>query len=99
MTDKALLHEVMNGSMSNKDGRVKDDGYIYMVLEYGEIDLAHMLSQKWNEMDGSYQTIDQNWLRFYWQVLKLYCTFIGICYPLLCICFCTYEHSPMVCFC
>ncbi|XP_075650431.1 serine/threonine-protein kinase MPS1 isoform X3 [Castanea sativa] len=67
VTDKALLHEVMNGSMSNKDGRVKDDGYIYMVLEYGEIDLAHMLSQKWNEMDGSYQTIDQNWLRFYWQ--------------------------------
>lgn len=67
VTDKALLQEVMNGSMSNKDGRVKDDGYIYMVLEYGEIDLARMLSQKWNEMDGSYQTIDENWLRFYWQ--------------------------------
>lgn len=42
-----------------------------MVLEYGEIDLAHMLSQKWKEMDGSNQTIDENWLRFYWQVLKL----------------------------
>lgn len=55
--------------MSNKDGRVKDDGFIYMVLEYGEIDLAHMLSQKWREIEGSDRTIDENWLRFYWQVL------------------------------
>ncbi|XP_060958958.1 serine/threonine-protein kinase MPS1 [Cannabis sativa] len=69
VTDKALLQEVMNGSMNNKDGRVKDDGYIYMVLEYGEIDLAHMLSQKWKELDGftNQTTIDENWLRFYWQ--------------------------------
>ncbi|KAL5777022.1 hypothetical protein ACOSP7_009948 [Xanthoceras sorbifolium] len=67
VTDKALIREVLNGSMNNKDGRVKDDGYIYMVLEYGEIDLAHMLSQKWRELDGSNQTIDENWLRFYWQ--------------------------------
>ncbi|CAJ2644249.1 unnamed protein product [Trifolium pratense] len=67
VTDKALLEQVMKGSLSNKDGRVKDDGYIYMVLEYGEIDLAHMLSQKWKELDGSKETIDENWLRFYWQ--------------------------------
>ncbi|GAB4844864.1 hypothetical protein Ancab_038255 [Ancistrocladus abbreviatus] len=67
VTDKALLQEVMNGSMNNKDGRVKDDGYIYMVLEYGEIDLAHMLSQKWKEMESSQLSIDENWLRFYWQ--------------------------------
>ncbi|XP_021900745.1 serine/threonine-protein kinase mph1 [Carica papaya] len=67
VTDKTLLQEVMSGSMSNKDGRVKDDGCIYMVLEYGEIDLAHMLSQKWKEIDGSNQIIDENWLRFYWQ--------------------------------
>ncbi|KDP32759.1 hypothetical protein JCGZ_12051 [Jatropha curcas] len=67
VTDKSLLREVMNGSMSNKDGRVKDDRYIYMVLEYGEIDLAHMLSQKWKEIDGTDQSIDENWLRFYWQ--------------------------------
>lgn len=71
MTDKALLHAVLSGSINNKDGRVKDDGYIYMVLEYGEIDLAHMLSQKWKEMDGSNQTIDENWLRFYWQVIEI----------------------------
>lgn len=74
MTDKTLLREVMNGSMSNKDGRVKDDGYIYMVLEYGEIDLAHMLSQKWKEMDSTNQRMDENWLRFYWQVLGLHLT-------------------------
>ncbi|XP_021855720.1 serine/threonine-protein kinase MPS1 isoform X2 [Spinacia oleracea] len=67
VTDKALLHEVMNGSITNKDNRLKDDGYIYMVLEYGEIDLAHMLSQKWREIEGSNSTMDQNWLRFYWQ--------------------------------
>ncbi|KAJ8762842.1 hypothetical protein K2173_022971 [Erythroxylum novogranatense] len=67
VTDKALLREVMNGCMSNKDGRVKDDGYIYMVLEYGEIDLAHMLSQKWKELDSFNQSIYDNWLRFYWQ--------------------------------
>ncbi|XVF64629.1 hypothetical protein PTKIN_Ptkin09bG0183500 [Pterospermum kingtungense] len=67
VTDKNLLREVMNGCTSNKDGRVKDDGYLYMVLEYGEIDLAHMLSQKWKEMDSSNHTIDENWLRFYWQ--------------------------------
>ncbi|XVE60379.1 hypothetical protein DITRI_Ditri05aG0124100 [Diplodiscus trichospermus] len=67
VTDKNLLREIMDGCMSNKDGRVKDDGYLYMVLEYGEIDLAHMLSQKWKELDSSNHTIDDNWLRFYWQ--------------------------------
>ncbi|RZC18307.1 serine/threonine-protein kinase pak-2-like isoform X1 [Glycine soja] len=71
VTDKALLEEVMKGSFSNKDGRVKDDGCIYMVLEYGEIDLAHMLSQKWKELDGNNKTIDENWLRFHWQQILL----------------------------
>ncbi|CAL1412407.1 unnamed protein product [Linum trigynum] len=71
VTDKKLLQDVINGSISNKDGKVKDDACIYMVLEYGEIDLAHMLSQKWKEMDDSSQTIDHNWLRFYWQQILL----------------------------
>ncbi|WZZ69352.1 hypothetical protein YC2023_080722 [Brassica napus] len=62
VTDKCLLQEVMNGTMSSKDARVKDDGFIYMVLEYGEIDLARMLSQKWKEIEGSDGTIDENWL-------------------------------------
>ncbi|XP_058754212.1 serine/threonine-protein kinase MPS1-like isoform X1 [Vicia villosa] len=67
VTDKALLEEVMKGSLCIKDGRVKDDGYIYMVLEYGEIDLAHMLSQQWKKLGESNEIIDENWLRFYWQ--------------------------------
>jgi len=71
VTDKTLLQEVMNGSMTIKDGRIKDDQYIYMVLEYGEIDLAHMLSHKWKEVQSSSWKIDENWLRFYWQVLSL----------------------------
>ncbi|KAL0351439.1 UNVERIFIED_CONTAM: Serine/threonine-protein kinase MPS1 [Sesamum calycinum] len=69
--DKTLLQEVMNGTMSIKDGRVKDDACIYMVLEYGEIDLAHMLAQKWKELDRSNATIDESWLRFYWQQILL----------------------------
>ncbi|KAL3641314.1 hypothetical protein CASFOL_016282 [Castilleja foliolosa] len=76
VTDKTLHQEVMNGFMSNKDGRVKDDGYIYMVLEYGEIDLAHMLAQKWRELEGSNEIIDENWLRFYWQQILLAVTTI-----------------------
>ncbi|KAI7753174.1 hypothetical protein M8C21_020279 [Ambrosia artemisiifolia] len=71
VTDKGLLKEVMSGCLSNNDGKVKDDGYIYMVLEYGEIDLAHMLSQKWKELDKSKLTLDENWLRFYWQQILL----------------------------
>ncbi|CAJ1971839.1 unnamed protein product [Sphenostylis stenocarpa] len=71
VTDKALFEGVINGSFGNKTGRVKDDGFIYMVLEYGEIDLAHMLSQKLKELDGNNQTMDANWLRFYWQQILL----------------------------
>ncbi|GER37766.1 kinase family protein [Striga asiatica] len=71
VTDKTLLKEVMDGTMNNKDARVKDDGYIFMVLEYGEIDLAHMLAQKWKELEGSNEIIDENWLRFYWQQILL----------------------------
>ncbi|KAH7654745.1 Mitogen-activated protein kinase kinase protein [Dioscorea alata] len=67
VTDKTLLMEVVNGSMTIKEGRIKDDEHIYMVLEYGEIDLAHMLSQKWKEIDSSNWRLDENWLRFYWQ--------------------------------
>ncbi|KAF8733768.1 hypothetical protein HU200_014615 [Digitaria exilis] len=64
VTDKSLILE---GSISPRDGRIKDDHYIYMVLEYGEIDLAHMVAQKWQERSNSNMKIDENWLRFYWQ--------------------------------
>lgn len=64
VTDKKLLKE---GSVSPRDGRIMDDQYIYMVLEYGEIDLAHMVAQKWKERNSSTMKIDENWLRYYWQ--------------------------------
>uniref|UniRef100_J3LRZ9 Protein kinase domain-containing protein n=1 Tax=Oryza brachyantha TaxID=4533 RepID=J3LRZ9_ORYBR len=64
VTDKSLLQD---GSLSPRDGRIKDDHYIYMVLEYGEIDLAHMVAQEWKERSTSNMKIDENWLRFYWQ--------------------------------
>ncbi|CAL9110560.1 unnamed protein product [Musa textilis] len=67
VTDKTLFQEVVNGSMNIKEKRIKDDECIYMVLEYGEIDLAHMLAQKWKEVSASDWKIDENWLRFYWQ--------------------------------
>ncbi|KAF6136088.1 hypothetical protein GIB67_000492 [Kingdonia uniflora] len=67
VTDKTLLAEVTKGSMTIKDGRIRDDEYIYMVLEYGEIDFAHMLSLKWKEMDTFNLDMDEKWLRFYWQ--------------------------------
>ncbi|KAI0495221.1 hypothetical protein KFK09_025371 [Dendrobium nobile] len=67
VTDKTLLQQAMEGTMTSKDGRIKDDEYIYMLLEYGEIDLAHMLMQKCKDMDSFSWNIDENWLRFYWQ--------------------------------
>ncbi|XP_074586063.1 serine/threonine-protein kinase MPS1 [Curcuma longa] len=67
VTDKILFQAVANDLGNIKDKRIKDDEFIYMVLEYGEIDLAHMLSQKWKEIDTPGWRIDENWLRFYWQ--------------------------------
>ncbi|CAM0875242.1 unnamed protein product [Alopecurus aequalis] len=64
VTDKNLLKE---GCVSPRDGRINDDQYIYMVLEFGEIDLANMVAQKWKERSSSNMKIDENWLRFYWQ--------------------------------
>lgn len=46
-----------------------EESCIYMVLEFGEIDLAGMLSAKRKEMQSNNETeLDENWLRFYWQV-------------------------------
>lgn len=78
VTDKTMLEEVMNGTMTIKDGRIKDNGYIYMILEYGETDLAHMLSQQWKEIDGSNTKMDENWLRFYWQVFCIHIIFVDL---------------------
>ncbi|KAG0547979.1 hypothetical protein BDA96_01G127600 [Sorghum bicolor] len=64
VTDKSLLLE---SSVPPRDGRIKDDHFIYMVLEYGEIDLANMVALKWKERHNCNMKIDENWLRFYWQ--------------------------------
>ncbi|XP_078155388.1 putative protein kinase 1 isoform X2 [Carex rostrata] len=65
ITDKSLL--LQESSVKKREGRIREDHYIYMVLEYGEIDLAHMVSQKWRESNKSTMCIDENWLRFYWK--------------------------------
>ncbi|KAF6151500.1 hypothetical protein GIB67_016312 [Kingdonia uniflora] len=62
VTDKTFLTGVTKGSMTIKDGRIRDDEFIFMVLEYGEIDLAHMLPLKWKEMDTFNLDMDENWL-------------------------------------
>ena len=44
---------------------IRQDGMIYMVLEYGEIDLAHLLTKQHDKSkDGR---VDENFLRHYWQ--------------------------------
>ena len=64
VTNKRVL-ENRSGS-----GDITEEAFIYMVLEYGEIDLAGMLSAKRKEMQSNNETKpDENWLRFYWQVL------------------------------
>lgn len=51
------------------EGDITEDALIYMVLEYGEIDLAGMLAAKRKKMQSTNETKpDENWLRFYWQV-------------------------------
>ncbi|KAK8941850.1 hypothetical protein KSP40_PGU016478 [Platanthera guangdongensis] len=52
VTDKTLLQQAMEEFITSRDGMITNDEYIYMVLEYGEIDLAHMLMQKCKDMDG-----------------------------------------------
>ena len=61
----------MRGDSKFKDAKINEDDYIYMVHEYGEIDLSQILLQKQKEMDAGRKQIDENWLRFYWQVCHL----------------------------
>ena len=43
---------------------IKRHGLIFVVLEYGEIDLARLLSRRDRERNGA---VDENFLRLYWQ--------------------------------
>lgn len=67
---------LLESSAKMKEGRIREDHYIYMVLEYGEIDLAHMVSQKWREANKTTMCIDENWLRFYWKVTNILLSYL-----------------------
>jgi hypothetical protein len=43
---------------------IRPEGLIYMVLEYGEIDLAHLLTKQSQKSGGR---PDGNFVRHYWQ--------------------------------
>lgn len=43
---------------------IRSEGLIYMVLEYGEIDLAHLLTKQSERANGR---PDGNFVRHYWQ--------------------------------
>ena len=66
VTNKKVLDKSRSG------GDITEDAFIYMVLEYGEIDLAGMLSAKRKEMQCNNESkLDENWLQFYWQVRNM----------------------------
>lgn len=66
VTNKKVLDKSRSG------GDITEDAFIYMVLEYGEIDLAGVLSAKRKEMQCNNESkLDENWLRFYWQVRNM----------------------------
>ncbi len=47
---------------------VKGEGLIYMVLEYGDIDLARLLARhEAAQREGGATELDENFIRLYWQ--------------------------------
>ncbi|KAJ7515697.1 hypothetical protein O6H91_22G024000 [Diphasiastrum complanatum] len=61
VSDKKIFED----SNAQQGEIITEDAFIYMVLEYGEIDLAHMLDHKKKEMSERNQQLDENWLRLY----------------------------------
>lgn len=59
----------------------REEGLIYMVLEYGDIDLARLLhnhEEARRKGGGSEGEIDENFIRLYWQqMLQVGTAFIG----------------------
>lgn len=65
VTDKNLFSTELDSSHI-----IRHDAHIYMVLEYGEVDLATMLQDKLKERQPG-DNVDETWLRFYWrQILE-----------------------------
>ncbi|KAL3697086.1 hypothetical protein R1sor_011162 [Riccia sorocarpa] len=63
-------YEVTNRSVVDEsygEEKIQGDACMYVVLEYGEIDLAGILSKKRKEMLESSEPLDDNWIRFYWK--------------------------------
>ena len=47
---------------------IKPEGLIYMVLEYGDIDLARLLQRhEAAQREGGSTELDENFIRLYWQ--------------------------------
>ena len=47
---------------------IQSEGLIYMVLEYGDIDLARLLAKhEKSRGEGHAGTVDENFIRLYWQ--------------------------------
>lgn len=47
---------------------IKGEGLIYMVLEYGDIDLARLLARhEAAQREGGAADLDENFIRLYWQ--------------------------------
>lgn len=47
---------------------VRSEGLIYMVLEYGDIDLARLLAKHEKaQREGGVTDLDENFIRLYWQ--------------------------------
>lgn len=47
---------------------IKSEGLIYMVLEYGDIDLARLLQRhEAAQKEGGCTELDENFIRLYWQ--------------------------------
>lgn len=77
---KPHIIQLIDSEVTNKkvlerrsaSGDIMEEACIYMVLEYGETDLAGILSAKRKETQSNNETdLDENWLRFYWQqILK-----------------------------
>ncbi len=55
---------------------IKSEGLIYMVLEYGDIDLARLLQRhEAAQKEGGSTELDENFIRLYWQqMLQVRCS-------------------------
>lgn len=60
---------------------IQSEGTIYMVLEYGDIDLARLLAkhEQARREGGGADELDENFIRLYWQQMLQVCSFETIC--------------------